>query len=146
MSILLPLLAGLALNTPADRQFDAPDDRDDLVTYESQALWQVMARCAKGKFEDVAESEAKPVTASETARAETYGKTVAEMRDEANARNGAQSVRYLTIAIETFAEDRGVEVEEASEFVREQAGQMESIRTSSFSDPCIGIANLVRPS
>lgn len=146
MSILLPLLAALALNAPADRAFSAPADHFDVLEYDKQPLWQLMARCAKGKFEDVAASEAKPVTASETARAETYGKTVAEMRDEANARNSAQSIRYLTIAIETFAEDRALEVEEASEFVREQAAQMDSIKTSSFSDPCIGIANLVRPS
>lgn len=145
MSILVPLLMALAAAHPNDRLFDAPADYQSLQTYEGQPVWLLMAGCAKADYQEAQDIQSMPATASEAALAETYGMTAEEMReaDIADLMTGVE--RYLTIAIESMAADRGVSIEAARNFIQEQMADLEAVEGDYSGSPCIAIANAVKP-
>jgi hypothetical protein len=145
MSILLPLLMALAAAHPNDRLFDAPADYESLEPHEGQPVWVLMAGCAKANYQEVEDLQNMPVTATETAVAERYGMTVEEAREADIAGLTEGMERFLTIAIEGMAVDRGVSIEEAREFIRAQMAEVEPVEPDIWGGPCIGIADAIQP-
>ena len=151
MSILVPLLMALAAPHPNDRLFDAPAEISAVRPLDGQPLWVVMSRCAKARYDDAERLGNSQFTALDKTMADSYGMTVEERRAQEMDEHETVVKRYLAIAIQSVADDRGIEIEDANAFVLEQFPQAEPLRitfsgaTGFATDACPFIADLVEP-
>jgi|GEM_PF-2145549 len=131
MPLLFPLLiAASAAALPADRLFEAPDGISALAPFHGQPSWVLLARCAKAHFDDAERLQNSQFTAIDRTMAQNEGLTVEQRRD-AQLKAHEDTVRnYLSIAMESVAVDRQIEIEDASAIVLAELPKLEALRSS----------------
>lgn len=152
MSILVSLILGASAAVfPADRLFDAPEDISALEQFGGQPAWILLTRCAKTHFEDAERLQNSQATALDETMARNEGTTVEARRAAELQRHEEAVVQYLSIAIQSVAADRNIEIEDANSIVVAEVPKVDALRSSYSSmfgavDSCDTIASRVAAS